>query len=179
MPRMARTTGSRHLPHGGPRRPPSSHLGISGPRVKPQVTSRVGAVGPLGRMTGWTRSTHRPRHRRRTKASFARHLAERVPTERMATVEAFASAYTRRLGPRPIRTAAGGARRTGRHRLRARGRPRWRGRSGAGLQPRGATGTPRRSVLEVNTTDSPFLIDSLNEELEAQVHANPPRPSIR
>ncbi|HEU4354303.1 MAG TPA: hypothetical protein VFT27_01820, partial [Actinomycetota bacterium] len=98
------------------------------------------------------------------------HLAERVPAERLATVEAFARAYTRRLGAdrstlRPEELAG----------QVATAFELVDGRDGEDVAVRvfnpeverdgyGSSG----SVLEVNTVDSPFLIDSLNEELESR-----------
>src|SRR5512145_2817345 len=101
---------------------------------------------------------------------LTRHLAERVPAERLATVQAFARAYTRRLGTdrsvlRPEEIAG----------RVATAFALVDGRDGADVAVRVFNPDVERdgygsvgSVLEVNTTDSPFLIDSLNEELEAR-----------
>ncbi|HET9725018.1 MAG TPA: NAD-glutamate dehydrogenase [Actinomycetota bacterium] len=101
---------------------------------------------------------------------LTRHLAEWVPAERLATVQAFARAYTRRLGTdrsvlRPEEIAG----------RVATAFALVDGRDGADVAVRVFNPDVERdgygsvgSVLEVNTTDSPFLIDSLNEELEAR-----------
>ena len=104
-------------------------------------------------------------------AELTRSLAERVPAERLPAVEAFAHAYTRRLGPaeladlRPPELAGQVA---GAFALAD-------SRDGADVAVRAFNPDAERdgyvtvgSVLEVNTADSPFLFDSLNEELEAR-----------
>jgi len=99
-----------------------------------------------------------------------RRLAERVAAERRPTVAAFARAYTRRLGHdlsvlRPEELAG----------QMATAFALVDGRDGAEVAVRVFNPDVERdgyatvgSVLEVNTADSPFLIDSLNEELEAR-----------
>src|SRR3989337_1850492 len=104
-------------------------------------------------------------------AELTRSLAERAPAERRPAVEAFAHAYTRRLGPaeladlRPPELAGQVA---GAFALA-------NSRDGADVAVRAFNPDAERdgyvtvgSVLEVNRADSPFLFDSLNEELEAR-----------
>ncbi|HEU4528175.1 MAG TPA: NAD-glutamate dehydrogenase [Actinomycetota bacterium] len=101
---------------------------------------------------------------------LARHLAERVPAERLATVEAFARAYTRRLGhDRAALTPEELAGQVVTVFALVDGR------DGADEAVRVFNPEVERdgytsagSVLEVNTADSPFLLDSLTEELEAR-----------
>ena len=98
-------------------------------------------------------------------------IAERVPAERVATVRAFAEAYTRRLGPEDL---AGltvdellgqvlGVFELADGRLADEVAVRVFNPSLAedGYQSLG-------TVVDITTLDSPFLFDSVNEELEAR-----------
>ncbi|MGE5460302.1 MAG: NAD-glutamate dehydrogenase [Solirubrobacterales bacterium] len=99
-----------------------------------------------------------------------RHLAERVPAERLAAVTAFARAYTRRrateladLEPSELAGQVAGAFDLA------------DGRDGAefavrAFDPQEARDgyTTAGSVVEMNAADSPFLYDSVSEELDAR-----------